>query len=517
MRLHHISGDQVVFLYDHTLGERPRVGDSYYVKETGDNQPLVVQIVALETFNYPSLGETLMRQIMEDSYGAGRVQTYAAVTNAPKVENLGQAIGKIRRRVSATGEWGIWNGYLPSRNVEITKVNDEELFRNCGLLEPNFPLRLGSTLDGREFGIAGRSFEKVNVITALKGMGKSHLAKVLILQLMNHKMVSVSFDINREYNGLPELEFNERPISSFNVLPSLADGRVTKAGTIVLSASRNFRVTIEGFGRRAFIRLFDQFNPTDNTRNTFEMRINEAFDQLEQIDLANRQAPQNRQRPRPFFNVQHIRTLFPQRQMNEHIYRAIMDRLDQIESLNLFAQNENEGSSFGRAYELCAQHGGVLVIDLAPLTSRFARETFVGATLDMVERVAENNTKLPFVFFEEAHLYASGERIDNLVTRARHLGITSTFVTNMVTHLNETILRQVDNLFLLYLPHKDDVRHVAKSATTDEETVTAFAQRIERHHAMLVGPATGNYPIVFEVDRLEGVNTRGQTKFAFPE
>jgi hypothetical protein len=194
-----------------------------------------------------------------------------------------------------------------------------------------------------------------------------------------------------------------------------------------------------------------------------------------------------------------------------------MDRLDSIEALNIFVDAEEEGSSFDRAYELCAESGGAILVDLARLSSRFARETFVNATLDMVQRMARESPKLPFVFFEEAHLYASGARIEDLVTRARHLGVTSTFVTNMVTHLNETVLRQVDNLFLLYLPHKDDVRHVSKSATTDEETVSAFAQRIERHHAMVVGIATGNYPIVFKVDPLQGIDTRGRTKYAFPE
>lgn len=156
------------------------------------------------------------------------------------------------------------------------------------------------------------------------------------------------------------------------------------------------------------------------------------------------------------------------------------------------------------------------MVDLAPLNSAFARETFVGATLDMLERAATMSPRLPFVFFEEAHLYTAGSRIDNLVTRARHLGIMSTFVTNLVTQLNETVLRQVDNLFLLYLPHKDDVRHVAKSATTDEETVAAFAQRIERYHAMVVGAATSQYPIVFRVAAPEGVETAGETRFAFP-
>ncbi len=167
MRLHHISGDEVVFLYDHSRGAKPRVGDSYYVREVGGDEALVVQMVALETFNFPSLGEVLMRQIMEESYGPGQVQTFVAPANAPQVENLGQAQAKIRRRRLPNGEWGIWNGWLPSRNVEIRRVEDEEVLRCCGLLAPKHALRVGTTLDGREFAIEGRAFEKINVITAL--------------------------------------------------------------------------------------------------------------------------------------------------------------------------------------------------------------------------------------------------------------------------------------------------------------------------------------------------------------
>lgn len=506
MRLHHISGDEIVFVYDHSQDNVLRVGDSYYVREAGGKEALIVQIVALETFNYPSLGEVVMRQIMEESYGPKRVQTFAESSNAPQVDNLGQATAKIRRRTLPDGEWGIWNGWLPSRNVQITRVEDEELLQRCGLLKPNHPLNVGYTLDGRPFAIPGRAFEKINVITALKGMGKSHLAKVLILQLINKGMACVVFDINREYNRLPALEED-------------SDGQVTQPGTIVLTAARNFRVSIEGFGRRAFIRLFEEYNPAENTRNVFELRVNQAFDRLQQIDDGNRREenPERRQ-PRPFFNIELMRSLFPANNTNDFVRSAIMDRLDLMEGLNLFAETEGEGLSFVQQYERCAESGGALVIDLAPLTSRFARETFVGATLDMVEQVAATMPwRLPFVFFEEAHLYAAGGRIDNLVTRARHLGITSTFVTNMVTHLNETILRQVDNLFLLYLPYKDDVRHVAKSATTDEETVAAFAQRIERYHAMVVGNATAQYPLVFRVDSPKDIEMAGETRYAFPE
>jgi uncharacterized protein len=504
MRLYRISGDEAVFLYDYASGERPRVGDSFYIRDTHGDGALVVQVVALETFAYPSLGEVVMRQMMEDSYGAGRVSAVVDNPNVPQVESLGSCVAKIRRRVLSDGSWTIWNGWLPSRNVAITRVSDDELFAACGFGIAKHPLQLGQTLDGKGFAIEGRDFEKVNVITALKGMGKSHLAKVLILQLIEHGMVNVVFDVNKEYLRLPALRTD-------------GQGSVVEPGVIVLSAGENLRWTIESFGRRPFLGLFASQNPTDITRLRFETVITQLFDQLDQLDLANAQAGPDEKQERPFINLDFIRQRFPSPgpNMNEQIYRAIMDRLDSIEALHLFADSEEEADSFVDAYELCARRGGVIVIDLAPLNSDFARKTCVDATLDAVERIAPTSFKPPFLFFEEAHLYTSGARIDNLVTRARHLGVTSTFVTNMVTALNETVLRQVDNLFLLYLPHRDDVRHVAKSATTDEETVAAFAQRIERHHAMLVGTATRQYPVVFQVDQPAGIEMAGQTRYAF--
>ena len=84
-----------------------------------------------------------------------------------------------------------------------------------------------------------------------------------------------------------------------------------------------------------------------------------------------------------------------------------------------------------------------------------------------------------------------------------------------MTDLDEVVLRQVDNLFLLYLPHEADVRHVSKSAITDEETVSAFAQRMKVHHALAIGGTTGGYPVVFKVDELAGIDVAGVTRYAF--
>jgi hypothetical protein len=65
------------------------------------------------------------------------------------------------------------------------------------------------------------------------------------------------------------------------------------------------------------------------------------------------------------------------------------------------------------------------------------------------------------------------------------------------------------------LPFEDDVRHISKSAITDMETMSAFVRRLRNYHALVIGNATRNYPLIVKVDPLEGINTAGETKYFF--
>jgi hypothetical protein len=121
------------------------------------------------------------------------------------------------------------------------------------------------------------------------------------------------------------------------------------------------------------------------------------------------------------------------------------------------AENPDESTSMQLEYDKIRQ-GGALVIDISSLTN-LSRQGFVQAIIDILREVCEREIqrgtgRFPFVFFEEAHLYISRNTIGYIVTRSRHLGMTCFFVTNMVGGLDETVLRQVDNLFLLHLPQR---------------------------------------------------------------
>ena len=121
----------------------------------------------------------------------------------------------------------------------------------------------------------------------------------------------------------------------------------------------------------------------------------------------------------------------------------------------MFAEQPGEATSLQIEYDKI-RNGGALVIDISSLTN-LSRQGFVQAIIDIIREICERELqrgtgRFPFVFFEEAHLYISHNTIGYIVTRSRHLGITCFFVTNMISGLDETVLRQVDNLFLLYLP-----------------------------------------------------------------
>ncbi len=490
--VHEIKGNTVGLLFDPTA-EQLEIGENLLLKEIGSGEGLLAQIIEFSTFAYPAMTEEQIRRIMELTYSppGGTVHVYED-TGPFNIENLELCRAKIRQRIKPDGQWENWDGWIPTRNVEVAKVSDEDVYANC-IPDLGNPLNLGEGLSGEDLKIDGRCYEKVNLITSAKGAGKSHLAKVILLELIKQGKSCVVFDINREYARLPDVT---------NLIPG-----------------NNFRLGVEDFGVDPLVNLLRRFGLPDTSAMNFENTLVRRIAQNREVRTRGGQ---------PEFLT--IEGLIGMADRNE-FYRgageaprmvnlAIASRLAYVQTLGIFARNLQEATSMQSQLEKISKVGGALIIDLAALPT-IAREGFVQAIIDTIKQFssripADAEAKLPFLFFEEAHLYVSKHGINDIVTRARHLGITSTFITNMVTDLDEVVLRQVDNLFLLYLPHDADVRHVSKSAITDEETVSAFAQRMKEHHALVIGEVTGGYPIIFKVDKLAGIDVAGVTRYAFP-
>ena len=510
VQVYRIEGDLIELLF-YPREIDLRVGETLTLVERETQRSVIAQVIAFRSASYPSLVQDQMLNLLgPEPLAAPLLETigYHLVAhdggNGRSIElgNIKVALAKIRKTVSADSSlWEQWDGWIPARDADIFRTHDEEVFvnatRNLG-----HPLNLGWTLGGASFQVEGQDLEKVNVITGVKGSGKSHLAKVILLQLIEQGAPCLVFDINREYIHLPKAEVNSR-------------GETIRRGIVHLEAGGNFRLGVRQFGLAPLMTLFERYGLPEVSALHLENRLARLWGEAESMEREGR--------PVPYLGLDQLIQMAEENEFGggssaSVINHAIRSRLDALKNTHIFARSASEAASLGKAYRQ-VRAGGVLVIDMSSL-SNLAREGFVQAIIELVKDLClweiENDThRFPFIFFEEAHLYVSRRSIDYIVTRARHLGITSFFVTNMIHGLDEAVLRQADNLFLLRIPFEDDVRHVSRGAATDYETMTAFVRRLRERHALVIGNITAQYPLIFAVDPLEGVNTAGETRYFF--
>lgn len=204
---------------------------------------------------------------------------------------------------------------------------------------------------------------------------------------------------------------------------------------------------------------------------------------------------------------------------NDYVQQAIDDRLRVLADKGLFLSPRTRPhatiTNFSTLYHQACQ-GNPIVFDMRDLSTslQHALVKAITNTLEVIcNQEARDEGRYPFVFYEEAHFYVRPEAIMNLITRGRHIGMVSFFVTNTPQELPDAVFRQLDNLFLLALTHKDDIRNVSKNSFTDEDTIQSFATRMPEHHALIIGNVTDRYPLVVEVDPLpENVPPTGRTR-----
>ncbi len=514
IEVYQVRGDLMELVFD-PREEDLRVGESLCVREKDTGRGLIVQIMEFRTATYPSMTRELLRLALAgNEWAAEALQNPTLLNNGnmplsesgqnnglqvSEERNLKIAVAKIRRSLLSNGDWDQWDGWIPHRDVEVLPVPDDEMFRQCVELLGN-PLELGMTLRGKPFRVEGRHLEKINIITGVKGSGKSYLCKVMLLELIERGAPCIVFDINREYIHLPR-----HSVDPFT-------GKVLKRGIVHLKAGENLKMGLRQFGIQPFITLMTKYGLPEVSAVQLENRLYQLFAEADALE---------RKRGRPYFlSLDHLIELSEQGQLvsNEVVNNAIRTRLQAIKNTGIFASHPNEAIDFRREYQKI-RDGGALVIDLSDL-SYLARFGFVQALLEIIREICDEEillgtNRFPFVFFEEAHLYISRNTISAIVTRSRHLGLTCFFITNMIGGLDESVLRQADNLWLLNVPFEDDVRHIAKSALTDEQTLLSYVKRLKRFHALALGNVTRGYPIIFRVKTLRGVNTAGETKYFF--
>jgi hypothetical protein len=480
MEILQIKNDNVYLLFHSS--EAAEVGENFRISlQDAPEQGIIIQVISNDSHEYSGITQELMQRILESRLARTEVMIDREL-GLDELRNLKVAKAKIRKRIQ-DGTWVPWDGWIPTRNVIIESVSNEALISNV-LPDVLIPVCFMS-YRGNEVNINGPLLDKVNVITGVKGSGKSHLSKHLVLQLSTIGIPCIIFDINGEYLQLPNiihLRWGE------TYLPDLAQ-----------------------MGPYALIHIVRTFAPLpEASANEFEHRIIRIFDERQAYAAAQGRDAQ--------IDLDYL--IAQGWSNNDYINRAIRRRLERINGLGLFRsgdEQEDAYHNFRVVYDLACSELRPIVVDLRDQTIHM-QNTLSSSILKQLENICRQETtndtcRYPFVFFEEAHFYVEPDDILDIITRGRHIGLSSVFVTNSPQKLPDTVFRQLDNLFLQTFHHKDDIRMVSKNSFTDEETIDSFATRMLPHHALMIGQVTQRYPIICRVNPLPaGIPPTGVTR-----
>jgi hypothetical protein len=199
---------------------------------------------------------------------------------------------------------------------------------------------------------------------------------------------------------------------------------------------------------------------------------------------------------------------------NQHVRDALSSRYHSLVNSGFFTDTPAEATLLEECLLKANDQGGAIIINLKN-TSTIDRQIVVEYVLGkLVDSLSSWKLKAAFLFAEEAHLYLRETYWDDIVTRMRHFGLFTTFVTNQPDTIRENIYRQADNIFLFNFTNEHDLDVVSRAARVDAETVRSIARDLPPHHCLTLGRVVHDFPIVARVRTLD-LKTMGETRLFF--
>jgi hypothetical protein len=463
-----------------------RVGENLWIGETQRRRGVIVQIIEFRTLPLPFLWQE--GPSLTSAYRSASEPVFSgqeALRPGHEGHPAQVAIAKIRRLAEAG--WHQWDGWIPGHNTVASRMTDEEVLRQCVSTAGN-PLKLGRTLAGDPFSIEGSTLGQVNIVADGKETRAMQLAAVMLREFVDCGAPCVVFDSTGELSQRCRRELHVAP------------GKASFPHVIHLQAGQDFRLDLRQMGSDSLLTLLTEFGLPRLAAMSYASHPARVLEPLQHLEEAS-QSP-------AYVSLQSPAAGPTASQAAEHamIHGAFLSCLKAIQGTGLLASHTSEATSLTDAYEKI-RHGGALMLDISGLPNR-ARPGVVQACIEILQGLesafAPASPCLPLLFFEQAHLYLDGPMLGDLVGRSRPSGMTMMLLTNTVDRLDDSILRQAENLFVCGPMSDEAVQHLSKTGLTDRESLHSLVQRLQDHQSLLVGTATKQYPMIFEVDSLAG-------------
>jgi DNA helicase HerA-like ATPase len=460
--------------------EEVEKGDYLLVTDRLKDRSLIVQVIDIQYANIPGILEDLLRDGMaEGSLSGEDVDPFKVSSQVTILKDTRLLLGKIRGAVEQ-GNLSRDVAWLPSRNHSQIEVMPPRLLTDALAAKHSF--ELGSTrrfphitsdlsaLDGR-----------LNIVTGRKGTGKSHLTKLIVTSLVKEGAPVVVLDVNGEYVNLGrssdgrEMHLSPKIISlipGLNLRFSLSQvGLSTLLGTLI------YALSLPENSSRVFARIWRELEEQN------ELTMNALGAAIATFDC------------------------------HESIKDALQARFNTLDDSGIFTDDPRTALNLEDVFKN-HQTGCALVVNMKNQYSALRRITVELLISKLTDLLSTHKLPALFLFAEEAHLYLRETYWDDVVTRMRHLGLFTTFVTNQPDTIQNSIYRQADNIFLFNFSNEHDLEIVSKVAKVDADTIRMIVRDLPPHRCLAIGDVVANFPLVVNVRPLE-IQTLGATRYFF--
>jgi hypothetical protein len=488
-----ITGDIVELAFNPSEDDL-HVGESLSLRGRHDDRGLIVQVIELQSIfeASPRFGRDRRSPAGLPAVTPARGDQPArpphrrtASSLAHESHGLHLAVAKIRK--TADPAWHPWDGWLPRSLLTVTRITDHELLRRC-IPESYTPIWLGKTLAGEPFHIEAATLGTVNLIVGAAGSGTASLAQALMGELLAH--------------GLPCIVFDTRGVHA-RLSQAWVDSLPSEEGppaVVHLVVGRNLRLGVSQMGLDGIFRLLRRFDLPTDIAMYFKSHMARHF--------AQRQAQPDADRSRPALGIDELMRLAQELETAGQAVAggAILGCLEAIKQTQVFATQPAEGTAFVDGYYRI-RDGGLLVIDFSKL-HQGARASVASSLLGMLQELwaaeSASTAAPPCLIFDQAQAFPARRFIADVLTPRGPQGLRSFFVTTMDTRLVSQLQYDADNLFLCQLGY-DAAWPLVKRSRVDAATLHGLGRCLDSRHTLLIGKATGGYPIVFTVEPLNGM------------
>ena len=478
------TGDEILLLA--VTNDFANKGDYFVIEDFNNNKKLLVQFYDEEYFSSSSLVEEIIKDEVISKFSTENIFDPLEITNLSQtIRDVRIFKTKIRASIDNENQITTDVDWVPSRvNSNIVKIGLNDI---KDLLKKNmqYPISLGKCgSDNQNFEIFAEDLDgKLNIITGKKETGKSHLSKILINSLIQYGAYVIVFDLNNEYSGL-----------SYNIdgMPSSISDKL-----LLLNPGRELKFNLTYFGKPSISNMLKNAldMPSASLREFFRI-----WDSLENKNI---------------LSLSELGKSFGTWTINELVRDALLSRFHMINSSRLFSSNNVNDRGFQFEDVIKTKPKGAAMIVNMSRISPVVRRMIVELVMNKLIELLEKSLIPPiFIFAEEAQLYIRDTYWEDLITRMRHFGIYSTFITNQPDAINDTIYRQVDNIFLFNFTNDSDLEKISKVSLVDSSTIKSLVKTLSHRNCLAIGKAVSNLPMVIKINPADML-TLGETKKFF--